>query len=175
MKRHRLKTMAKMAEPYIRRGVFKMSSGQTTDWYIDSQAFILEKRTSIYAARTLIPELDSDIISVGGPATGAISVATAIMHNSIQPISVFYVRQYPKDHGQTDLIQGNLAPEVALVDDTCTTGTALLQAAQAVEQTGSRVRQIIVLFERDDGGSRIKDAGYRYQALVRFEDGRPVF
>ena len=136
---------------------------------------MLETRTSVYAARTLIRELDSDIISVGGPATGAIPVATTIMHNSMQPMSVFYVRPHPKDHGRTDLIQGSLAPKVALVDDTCTTGAALLQAAQAVEQAGSRVRQIIVLFERDDGGSRIKDAGYRYQALVRFEDGRPVF
>ena len=164
-----------MAQPYIQRGDFKLSSGQMTNWYIDGKAFMLEKETAIYAARTLIPELDQDIKSVGGPATSAIPVATAIMHNSTEPRSVFYIRPHAKDHGQTDLIEGNLAPEVALVDDTCTTGTALLQAAQAVERTGSRVRQIIVVFERDDGGSRIKDTGYRYQALVRFENGRPVF
>ena len=174
MSSHRLKTLAKMAKPYIRRGDFKMSSGQTTNWYIDSQAFMLEKRTSLYAARTLIPELDSDITSVGGPATGAIPVATAIMHNSVEPRSVFYIRPYPKDHGKTDLIEGSLSLEVALVDDTCTTGTALLRAARAVEQAGSHVRQIIVIFERGNGGLNIKNAGYRYQALIRFEDGEPV-
>ena len=71
-------------------------------------------------------------------------------------------------------IEGNLDPQVAIVDDTCCTGDSIIRCSQAVEAAGSVVRQVVAVFDRGEGGERIRQLGYDYRFVLRIEDGEPV-
>lgn len=167
-------TIAQLVEPYVHRGNFAISSGEAVSWYIDGRAFMLDNRNAVVAGQVLAALLHPDLTCVGGPATAAIPVVAAIIHQSPQPRQGFYVRPAAKDYGMLNRIEGNLAPEVAVVDDTCYSGESILSAISAVERAGSSVRQVVALFDRDRGGEAIRAAGYRYDYALRLEDGKPA-
>jgi orotate phosphoribosyltransferase len=95
-------------------------------------------------------------------------------------ISGFYVRSERKGHGTERLIEGNLpatpGARVAIVDDTMTTGGALLRAAEAVEAAGCRVAKVVVVVDRRQGGAEtLRAKGYDVTALFEAdEQGRII-
>ena len=169
-----ISAVARLVNPYIHRGDFPLSSGESVPWYVDGRAFLLDSRNAVIAGQSLVSLLPPDLTCVGGPATAAIPVVAAIIHQSPQPRQGFYVRPAAKDYGLLNRIEGNLASEVAIVDDTCFSGESILSAIAAVEEAGSTVRQVVALFDRDQGGATIRAAGYRYDYVLRLEDGRLV-
>ena len=169
-----LTDLARLVQPHIRRGRFELTDGQLTDWYVDGRSFMLSPESSAFAGRRIAELLADDVRSIGGPVTAAIPVVAAVVHQSPIPRRGFYVRTESKAHGLLRHIEGNLEPEVAIVDDTCATGGSIIRCIDAVESAGSVVRQVIVVFDRDDGGERIRRMGYDYRYLVRLEDGWPV-
>jgi orotate phosphoribosyltransferase len=100
-------------------------------------------------------------------------VVTAVVHQSLVPRTGFYVRPEAKGYGLLNRIKGNLEPQVAIVDDTCYTGASIVSCIQAVEEAGSVVRQVVAVFDRGDGGERIRELGYDYRYVLRIEDGEP--
>ena len=166
--------IGQLVEPYIHRGNFALSSGESVSWYIDGRSFMLDSRNAMAAGQALVALLDPDVECVGGPATASIPVVAAIIHQSQQPRRGFYVRPAAKDYGLLNRIEGNLAPQVAIVDDTCYSGESILWAIRAVEDAGSAVRQVVAMFDRDDGGAAIRAAGYRYDYALRLENGYPL-
>lgn len=166
--------VARLVDPYVHRGDFALSIGESVSWYVDGRAFLLDSRNAAIAGQALASLIDPDLACVGGPATAAIPVVAAIIHQSPQPRQGFYVRPTAKGYGLLNRIEGNLAAEVAIVDDTCFSGESILSAISAVEEAGSAVRQVVTMFDRDRGGDAIRAAGYRYDYVLRMEDGRPV-
>ena len=166
-------TIADLVRLYIHRGNFDLGEGQTTNWYIDGRAFLLSPQGAALAGRGLAALLEDEVRCVGGPVTAAISAVAAIVHQSPLPRCGFYVRPEPKGYGLLNRIEGNLEPVVAVVDDTCYTGESLVRCIEAVEKTGSVVRQVVAVFDRGDGGERIRRMGYDYRYLLRVEDGEP--
>lgn len=118
----------------------------------------------------LLPEVEGII----GPATAGIIVVAAVQHQGRRLLPGAYWRSQPKEHGLERAIEGNLARRVAVVDDTCATGHSVLECAKAVESAGSEVVQIISVFDRDQGGEKVRRAGYRYDCVMRLEDGKVV-
>lgn len=169
-----LTDLARLVKPHIRRGRFELTDGQSTDWYVDGRSFMLSPEGSALAGRQMSALLAADVRSIGGPVTAAIPVVAAVVHQSPVPRRGFYVRTEPRAHGLLRQIEGNLEPVVAIVDDTCATGGSIIRCIDAVESAGSVVRQVIVVFDRDDGGERIRRMGYDYSYLLRLEDGRAV-
>ena len=169
-----LHDMAKLVRPHIHRGRFALEDGQTTDWYVNGRAFMLSAVGSILAGRIIGSMIADDVRCVGGPATAAIPVVTAVVHQSGVSRSGFYVRAEAKDYGMLNRIEGNLETQVAIVDDTCYTGDSIIRCIQAVEAAGSVVRQVVAVFDRGIGGQRIRDLGYDYRFVLRIEEGEPV-
>ncbi len=168
-----LQAMAELVRPHIHHGRFILEDDQTTDWYVNGRAFMLSPEGSILAGRIIGDMLADDIRCVGGPATAAIPVVTAVVHQSGVPRAGFYVRPEAKSYGMLNRIEGNLEPQVAIVDDTCYTGDSLIKCIRAVEDAGSVVRQVIAVFDRGDGGERVRALGYDYRYVLRIEDGEP--
>ena len=166
--------IAELVRPHIHRGHFALEDGQTTNWYVNGRAFMLSPEGSILAGRIIGDMLSDDVRCVGGPATAAIPVVAAVVHQSAVPRAGFYVRAEAKDYGMLNRIEGNLEPQVAIVDDTCYTGDSIIRCIQAVEEAGSVVRQVVAVFDRGSGGQRIRDLGYDYRFVLRIEDGKPV-
>ncbi len=169
-----LQDIAELVRPHIHRGSFALEDGQTTHWYVNGRAFMLSAAGSIIAGRVIGDMLGDDVRCVGGPATAAIPVVTAVVHQSGVPRVGFYVRADAKGYGMLNRIEGNLEPRVAIVDDTCYTGDSLIRCIQAVEEAGSVVLQVVAVFDRGDGGERIRELGYDYRFVLRIEDGEPV-
>ena len=163
-----------LVRPHIHRGHFALEDGQTTNWYVNGRAFMLSPEGSILAGRIIGDMLSDDVRCVGGPATAAIPVVAAVVHQSAVPRAGFYVRAEAKDYGMLNRIEGNLEPQVAIVDDTCYTGDSIIRCIRAVEDAGSEVRQVVAVFDRGSGGQRIRDLGYDYRFVLRIEDGKPV-
>lgn len=168
-----LQAIAELVRPHIHRGRFALEDGQTTDWYVNGRAFMLSAEGSILAGRIIDDMLADDIRCVGGPATAAIPVVTAVVHQSGVPRAGFYVRAEAKDYGMLNRIEGNLEPQVAIVDDTCYSGGSIIRCIQAVEAAGSAVRQVVAVFDWGGGGERIRRLGYNYRFVLRIEDGEP--
>ena len=168
-----LQTVAQLVRPHVHRGRFDLSDGQTTDWYVNGRAFMLSPEGGVLAGRIIAGLLPDDVRCVGGPATAAIPVVAAVIHQSPLPRCGFYVRPEVKGYGLLNRIEGNLEPVVAIVDDTCYTGEALIRCIRAVEQAGSVVRQVVAVFDRGDGGERIRRMGYDYRYVLRLVDGEP--
>ena len=164
----------------VKRGDFTLSSGHKSSFYFDGQLITLDPRGTALVTDALLPIIrDANAGSAGGPATGAYPIAAAIALASLRednPVPGFVVRDRPKSHGTTQMIEGHLPlnGRAAVVDDVCTTGASLLLAIQAVEARGCDVVKVAVILDRNAGGSQdIRDRGYDFQSLLEVGvDGR---
>jgi orotate phosphoribosyltransferase len=122
--------------------------------------------------------LDEEAEALGGMTMGAdpVAVATAVVA-AIQgrALRSFSVRKDRKDHGATDEIgMGRLVgpvgrgDRVAVVDDTVTTGGALIEAAEVLTAAGVAVIQGVALVDRSDGlvARRMQPLGIPFVALL---------
>ncbi len=164
-----------LIKEHIHTGEFKLSNGDISDWYIDSRPFILNKNNSIIIGKIISDLLKDDIKCIGGPATCAIPIVTSVINQHKDDLCGFYVRSENKTYGLMKKIEGNVLDRVTIVDDVYNTGESLLKCIQEVERIGCTVDQVITLFDRNDGGLKIKELGYDYTYVVSVQNGEPVY
>jgi uridine monophosphate synthetase len=73
-----------------------------------------------------------------------------------------------KDYGTKAGIEGDFqaGETVVLIDDLATTGETKMEAIQRLEAAGLKVRDIVVLIDREQGaGEYLKARGYNYFAV----------
>ncbi len=177
--RQRLKEI--LLEKSYRKGTFTLTSGQTSDFYIDGKQTTLSAEGA-YLCGKLILELinkgDVNIEAVGGMTLGADPLVTAVSLVSFlekKPIPAFIVRKEAKGHGTGNYIEGlKNMPEgcsVALLEDVVTTGGTLLKVIDRVESQGFKVGLIVTVVERQEGGVQaLADAGYRLESVFTREE-----
>ena len=115
-------------------GNFQLSSGGTSSYYFDGRILTLNPKGSYLTAKCLLPIiLNSGATYIAGPTLGAdpivSSVATiSFLQNS--PVNALIVRKEQKEHGGEKMIEGSFSSgsKVAVVDDTCTSGSSLFHA-----------------------------------------------
>ena len=57
------------------------------------------------------------------------------------------------------------------MDDTCSTGSSLFMAIDALEMAGSKIVKVLSILDRQMGGSReIIERGYDFQALLEADE-----
>jgi orotate phosphoribosyltransferase len=147
-----------LAHKSFRLGEFKLSSGGTSDYYIDCRTTTLDAKGS-----RLTGEVFSDEIrqrgwkprAIGGltmgadPIVVAVSVVTGELHG-------FLVRKAEKQHGTGQRIEGfrEKGARVVIVDDVCTTGASTVQAIEAAREFGFEVVGAMCLVEREEAKGR---------------------
>jgi len=147
-----------LAHKSFRLGEFKLSSGGTSDYYIDCRTTTLDAKGS-----RLTGEVFSDEIrergwrpqAIGGltmgadPIVVAVSVVTGELHG-------FLVRKAEKQHGTGQRIEGfrKKGARVVIVDDVCTTGASTVQAIEAVREFGFEIAGVMCLVEREEAKGR---------------------
>lgn len=164
-----------------RQGTFTLTSGKTSDFYIDGKQTTLSAEGA-YLCGKLLYELimkgDNNIRAVGGMTLGADPLVTAVSvvsHLEKDPIPAFIVRKEAKGHGTENFIEGlgNMKPgcNVALVEDVVTTGGTLLKVIQRVENQGFKVGLVATIVERQEGGTdALADAGYKLESIFTKEE-----
>src|ERR1700730_15156650 len=147
-----------LAHKSFRLGEFKLSSGGTSDYYIDCRTTTLDAK----GAR-LTGEVFSDEIrrrgwkpqAIGGLTMGADPIVTAVSVVS-GDLHGFLVRKAEKQHGTGQRIQGfrEKGARVVIVDDVCTTGASTVQAIEAAREFGFEVAGVMCLVEREEAKGR---------------------
>lgn len=157
----------------LKYGRFRLSAGGTSSYYFDGRLITLDPEGAVTVASVLLPILwECKADAVAGPTIGADPIVATIAAMSFtkgRPIEGLIVRKEAKQHGGGRLIEGPLKAEkrVAVVDDTCTTGTSLMHAIAAVEAAECEVVKVICVLDRGGGGrEEIKRRGYDFMALL---------
>jgi orotate phosphoribosyltransferase len=146
-----------------RKGIFTLTSGKTSDFYVDGKQTTLSAQGAYLCGRQLyllIRAHHEKINGVGGMTLGADPLVTAVSIVSYlenDPIPAFIVRKESKGHGTGNFIEGksNLQPGdlVAVVEDVVTTGGTLIKVIDRVENEGFRVGLVATIVDRQEGGA----------------------
>ena len=138
---------------------FTLASGQRSNFFFDMKKTMFHPEGAALAADLIFELLaqDTDVEAVGGLEIGAIPIAVAVAVRSwpARPLSAFFVRKAPKDHGAINLIDGQLraGQKVVLFEDVTTTGGSVMKAVRAVRDQGCAVRKIITIVDREEGAT----------------------
>jgi orotate phosphoribosyltransferase len=168
---------ALLYERSFRFGDFVFRSGRRSDFYFDGKQVTLDGRGLYLVSRLILDRVHqlAEVIAVGGMTLGAdpicSGVATLSGMEDARPLGAFIVRKEVKDHGTGRPVEGpSLQPgqKVVLVEDTITTGGALLQAYDRVVETGAVPVEGIVIVDREEGGREAcAERGLPLHALFR--------
>jgi orotate phosphoribosyltransferase len=147
-----------LAHKSFRLGEFKLSSGNTSDYYIDCRTTTLDARGAQLVGQVFLDEMRRQgwhADAIGGLTMGAdpIVVALAVTTGTLHG---FLVRKAEKQHGTGQRIEGfrEKGARVVIVDDVCTTGSSTVQAIEAARDFGFQVVGVMCLVEREDAHGR---------------------
>jgi orotate phosphoribosyltransferase len=154
-------------------GPFTLRSGEVSDWYIDARQTTFDGWGAILVGEAVLAAVDPDVTAVGGMTLGAdpIAVATAMSAaRARRPLQSFSIRKESKGHGTGGRLVGPVVAGdvVAVIDDTTTTGSALVESIEVLSGVGIEVAQAVALVDRSDGAvaTRLSDLGIPYVAIV---------
>ena len=155
----RRQLLALLATKSFRLGHFKLSSGGTSDYYIDCRTTTLDALGARLVGQVFLETIRDHgwaPQAIGGLTIGAdpIAVSAAIASNG--SIHAFLVRKAEKQHGTGQRIEGfrEKGAKVVIVDDVCTTGASTIQAIEAAREAGFDVIGAMCLVERTEAGGR---------------------
>ena len=154
----RQKLLSTLAHKSFRLGEFKLSSGGTSDYYIDCRTTTLDAKGSRLTGELFLQEIQQrgwKPKAIGGLTLGAdpIVVAVAVVSGELNG---FLVRKAEKQHGTGQRIEGfrEKGARVVIVDDVCTTGASTVQAIEAAREFGFEVVGVMCLVEREEAKGR---------------------
>jgi orotate phosphoribosyltransferase len=147
-----------LAHKSFRLGQFKLSSGATSDYYIDCRTTTLDAKGSALTGKVFLEEIQQRAWkpqAIGGLTMGAdpIVVAVAVLSGELHG---FLVRKADKQHGTGQRIEGfrERGARVVIVDDVCTTGASTIQAIEAAREFGFEIAGVMCLVEREEAKGR---------------------
>jgi orotate phosphoribosyltransferase len=150
--------LSTLAQRSFRLGEFKLSSGATSDYYIDCRTTTLDAKGSKLTGEVFTEEIRQrgwKPRAVGGLTMGAdpIVVAVSVVSGDLDG---FLVRKAEKQHGTGQRIEGfrEKGARVVIVDDVCTTGASTIQAIEAAREFGFEVVGVMCLVEREEAHGR---------------------
>jgi orotate phosphoribosyltransferase len=169
---HRQQLLELLARISFKLGQFKLSSGGTSDYYVDCRTTTLHAEGGRLTGHAILELLEANKIdaeAVGGLTMGAdpivSNVATAsawraLAHPQSDPrpplLHGFLVRKAEKAHGTGRRIEGfcREGARVVIVDDVCTTGASTINAIEAAQEAGMTVAAVVCIVEREEANGR---------------------
>jgi orotate phosphoribosyltransferase len=174
MSNARQQLLTLLSQHSFRLGQFKLSSGGTSDYYIDCRTTTLRAEGALLTGRVFLEEIerrDWRPQAIGGLTMGADPIVVAVAMLSAQqalPASAgaapatnpmihgFLVRKSEKAHGTGQRFEGfrEKGARVVIVDDVCTTGASTVQAIEAARDYGFEIVGAMCLVEREEALGR---------------------
>ncbi len=162
-------------------GVFTLTSGKQSDFYIDGKQTTLSAEGAWLCGSLIFDRIKKhpeSISGVGGMTLGADPLVTATSIASFlegAPIPAFIVRKKTKAHGTSITLEGQNNLEagcrVTLLEDVVTTGGTLLDVIDQVMTQNFDPVQIITVVDRQEGGAEALAArGFTLEALFTREE-----
>jgi orotate phosphoribosyltransferase len=164
-----------LSQQSFRLGQFKLSSGGTSDYYVDCRTTTLHAEGARLTGRVFLDEINRRNWrpqAIGGLTMGADPIVVAVAMLSAQEahlrstapaaptaqqwIHGFLVRKSEKSHGTGQRVEGfrQKGARVVIVDDVCTTGASTVQAIEAATEFGFEIVGVMCLVEREESQGR---------------------
>lgn len=161
-----------IASQCVKFGTFTLKSGKPSPIYLDLRRLVAHpailKRAAHAYAQVLAPLAFERI---AGLPYAALPIGTAVALEMNIPL--VYPRREVKDYGTKAAVEGDYQPgeTVVVLDDLATTGGTKLEAIQKLEAVGLKVRDIVVLVDREQGAREtLAAAGYRMHAVATLRE-----
>ena len=155
-------------------GPFQLSSGGTSDWYLDGRQTTFSGEGGRLVGRCVGRMMDQGATAIGGLTMGADPVAVSVALLANRPLKAFSIRKQTKTHGTGGRLVGPVGrgDKVVVVDDTTTTGASLVEAVEVLRGEGIEVVQAIVVVDRSHGAAAagVEAVGVPFAAVVGPED-----
>ncbi len=165
---HAQQLLSILARQSFRLGQFKLSSGGTSDYYVDCRTTTLQAEGGRLTGHAILELLERNGIeaeAVGGLTLGADPIVSNVATASAwraqsQPgaplLHGFLVRKAEKTHGTGRRIEGFNRPgaRVVIVDDVCTTGASTINAIEAAREAQMIVAAVVCIVERVEANGR---------------------
>jgi len=165
---HAQQLLSLLAQTSFRLGQFKLSSGGTSDYYIDCRTTTLHAEGGRLTGEAILDLLQANNIeaeAVGGLTMGAdpivsnVATASAWRSKSYPEAPLlhgFLVRKVEKAHGTGRRIEGfcREGARVVIVDDVCTTGASTINAIEAAREANMIVAAVVCIVEREEANGR---------------------
>lgn len=153
---------------------FTWASGWKSPFYCDNRKTLafpaLRSFVKLELAR-LVAEKYPETEAVAGVATGAIAQGALVADALGLPFA--YVRSKPKDHGLTNLIEGDLKAgmKVVVIEDLISTGGSSLKAVEALRAHGCEVVGMVAAYTYGfpTAEKAFAEAGVELTTLTNYE------
>ena len=158
-------------------GDFTLASGKKSKFYLDCRKVTLDSAGANLIADGMLELMGAELPdAVGGMAIGADPITAAILTvagRSGKSLRGFIVRKEAKQHGTGRDVEGPVQPgdRVIVVEDVVTTGGSSLAAIEKAEAFGLKVRGVMAIIDRLEGGREALAArGYSLETLLTIRD-----
>ncbi|MEN0063067.1 MAG: orotate phosphoribosyltransferase [Myxococcota bacterium] len=168
-----------LKELSILHGTFTLSSGGTSNVYVDVRQTTLNAEGAEHVAHLVLGRLRPEVVAVGGPTLGADPIAcgaTAYSRAVLgRDVHGFLIRKEEKGHGTGRYVEGMASlregAAVCVVEDTTTTGGSLLRAIERARAAGLHVVQCLTIVEREEGAvERVREVGLTLESIVTWSE-----
>ena len=164
-------------ERALKFGEFTLASGKQASYYLDCRQVTLDSRGARLIGAGMLELLGDDLPQlVGGMAIGADPITAAILTLAGMqeiPLRGVMVRKEPKGHGLGKHVEGpfEAGESLVIVEDVVTTGGSSLKAIEHCEAVGLKVRRVLAIIDRLEGGREAFAArGYELTTLLTIRD-----
>ena len=172
MKEELLELLKKYA---YQKGEFKLSSGKTSEHYVNCKPVTLSGRGLTLSSLLLLKEVETSY--VGGLTLGADPLVSGVSLVSAldgRMVNALIIRKEPKGHGTEAWIEGLLplkGTQVTVLEDVVTTGGSAIKAAEKLRDAGYVVDRVVSIVDRQEGGEEaMKEAGLELVSIFKLSE-----
>ncbi len=173
-----------LKEKSYRKGEFKLSSGETSEHYVNCKPVILDSRGLWLTSHLLLKTIEHDAKAVAGLTLGADPLVSGVAMASygfwnrrdrrFMVDGALIVRKEPKGHGTQAWIEGPVldkGSKVTVLEDVITTGGSSFFAIEKLRDAGYIVERVACLVDRQEGGQEFLESnGLKLMSLFKLED-----
>ena len=162
-----------------KKGEYTLSSGKTSEHYVNCKPVTLMGRGLTLASIMLLEHVEKDSVAVGGLTLGAdpiVSGVAVVAGLDRRLLDGLIVRKEPKGHGTGAWIEGPELPEgskITVLEDVITTGGSAIKAVKRLRDAGYKVERVVSIVDRqenDEATTAMKLAGLELYSIFTLKD-----
>jgi orotate phosphoribosyltransferase len=153
----------------IKFGKFTLSSGATSDFYVDVKSALLNPYFLKIVSKRAAQLITGD--KVAAVELGAVPFGVAVSIETGKNLII--VRKEKKEYGLEKMVEGELVygEVITFVEDVTTTGSTILKAVTRLKEKGVRTDRVVVVVDRQEGArENLEQEGIELLSLVNIKN-----
>ena len=160
-----------------KKGEFKLSSGKTSEHYVNCKPVTLTGRGLTLASLLMLMHVKTDYVAgltLGAdPLVSGVALVSALDSRLVNGL---IVRKEPKGHGTQAWIEGLLPRErtnITVLEDVITTGGSAIKAVEKLRDAGYVVNRVVTIIDRQEDGeadAAMKEADLELISIFKLDD-----